>query len=118
MLSNEQIADDLDAALAILDRDGWTQGACYRRGEGSHCLAGALWEGSFQRTGGSHVWGFPVEKEAKDYIKGLVESLGMTYGPMGISGPRMTHWNDTPGRTFEEVRELLKTKADEIRAGA
>lgn len=87
----------LRRAADLIDADGWCQGV-WMNSAGGRCLDGAL-----------GAVGFPddwdVYREAREALTTpeLVEGV---VGPIG--------WNDTPGRTQEEVTALLRSTADKL----
>lgn len=96
-----QIAVDLRMAADVLERDGWTQGAFHSL-DGCHCAAGAL----------ELAVGLRVNDEAHDerYID-AVRWLGnhVDVRPTSLA---VFAWNDTPGRTADEVIAALRAAAD------
>lgn len=74
--------EDLIEARATLLRDGWCQGQ-FKNQRGEHCLIGAL-------SGGMDGIAY----------KTLTELSGIR---------RIARWNDSDGRTVDEVLELLDT---------
>lgn len=82
-----QVAADLRAAADVLRRDGWTQGGL--SADGRHCAIEAL----FRATAG--VGRALVAHDA------LRSQVG-----------KVATWNDTPGRTADEVIAALEAAAD------
>lgn len=76
-----------EAAAQILEKRGWCQGE-YQDSFGRCCLQGALL------------------KARKD--RGLFRT------PIPFYEPKAVLWNDTPGRTKEEVIALLRSDATEV----
>lgn len=121
MTANEQIAQDIEAALAILDRDGWCKGAPKNR-QGEHCMYGALLEASCQRHRTTwdemrlhalgDLWNGKVWSYAFRMAKMMDMAAGSTMHPLIA---KMTNFNDRAATKYEDVRELMKRKADEIR---
>lgn len=87
-MTDLEIARDLRAAAEYLRTHGWRQGD-WEGPDGSVCLAGALLKtGSWQRA---HV-----------------DALGLGYA---VSTVGVGQWNDTPGRTIDEVLDRLESAA-------
>jgi hypothetical protein len=108
-MKDESIAQDLDAVLEVLERDGWCQGAILNRW-GNKCLLGAMIAMNF----------------SEPHMADLCHALGLNRYtstaslPSSVSGDvlgRMSValWNDRVSIDFSDVRTLLKTKADEYR---
>ena len=83
---------------------GWTQGAFYDGDDGSgcYCLAGAVVTVSIPNLGA-------LDAEAcadSPGIRALSDCLGRrVYSVYALD--RLTEWNDTPGRTQEDVLALI-----------
>lgn len=76
----------LDHAITTLDRRGWTQGKLAEEGpDGAVCLMGAI----------------------MDHQRAWVKTLDYVAGAAGVKVEEIDDWNDTPGRTQDEVREVL-----------
>ncbi len=88
--------DVLKRALVVLDRDGWCQGEATNN-TGQHCLVGLL--GVSNREANGVLVGYEGLSE------GLVPLLKVSIGP--VADMSLSEWNDTPGRTIEEVRAAL-----------
>jgi hypothetical protein len=93
----------------LTDQSCWTQGAMARNRRGdltgaeyvsavSWCLMGAL-----IRAYG-RVKGLDRAMDVRRAIRGICKSFYATYGSI-------ESWNDEPGRTFDEVRQVIE-KAD------
>jgi len=88
----------LARARAIIMERGWTQWAYYRRNEG-FCLTGALWSAAGVSdeslvNGITHVEDPTAFKTARAELREVTGSL-------------LVAWNDTPGRTRDEVVAAL-----------
>lgn len=81
---------ELLKAASILRRDGWCQGQ-YRKGDKS-CLVSAV----YRATHYAEPW-----EDDNGYWGALYQATGSS---MGL----LSNWNDQPGRTQEEVIELLE----------
>ena len=89
-----ELAEIYSRAADYIEKHGWTQGI-NESGLGEVCLYGAL----------LHSNTYPSANEA---LKELDKVLGGRYAASAI-------WNDTPGRTKEEVIAFLREQA--IKAG-
>lgn len=93
-------SDAIDKAIELLNRFGWVQKDS--RFGGPYCLAGVLEAGEVGLS--RHL--------LCDHIR---ESIVKHMGNLDCKGflARVFEWNDTPGRTKEEVIDLLlKVKQD------
>lgn len=98
-----QTAADLRAAAEVLRRDGWTQGA-YRGARGSRCASDAL----CVVTGSTHQ-----AEVGAAYERAMAAALALA----SATGARAVWlWNDTPGRTADEVIAALLAAADAVEA--
>lgn len=79
-------ATHLRAAVTYLDEHGWVQGM-YKRSDGAVCLAAAL--------------------SASGHTSGAWLALHSFIGTNAVQ-----HWNDTFGRTVDEVKAALLGAAD------
>jgi pyrimidine operon attenuation protein/uracil phosphoribosyltransferase len=100
------MADLLDEAAAILEHDGWCQ-ADLHNDLGQHCAAGAITLAAF-RADLDHRGVY--EQLTHDGIRALEVSLG---GRVPV-----VDWNDTPGRTVQEVLDALRAAAKSERGKA
>jgi hypothetical protein len=103
----EFIAEDYDNAADILDIDGWCQGQFGHPGKPA-CLAGALRKAAGQRLGNPFwtIWSFDWQTASR--------VLGLPV-PTGIIPVPLIAWNDAPLRTKEQVQDLLRAAAKELR---
>lgn len=89
--------DILLAACDVLDKRGWCQGLI-QNGDGNVCALGAL---ALVCTGDAFDW---MDEDFLTARSALMEHL-----PCGS----VSVWNNRPGRTAEDVKELFaKTAAD------
>lgn len=102
------VADVLEAAADIIERDGWCQGAF--EANGSVCLLGALRKATIGTT---HIYDVGVSAEgladyghARDAVSNLVGFQDLASG-----------YNDAPGRTEFEVIDTLRHCAEALRNG-
>lgn len=92
------VADVLNGAADLIERDGWTQNQ-YRSVDGGRCLSRAIGDcvpGHFDAA----WWHSPLYEEAADYLR-------ITIGRHFLAG-----WNDQPGRTQAEVVAALRAAAE------
>lgn len=81
------VRQDLTGTLDLLRKDGWCQGSFGFYDSEPHCLLGAL-------------------------SKSMDGSSALRAVKQEIAPMEMVVWNDTPGRTFEEVEALLQRVID------
>lgn len=101
----------IDGAIGVLDREGWRQ----RGGEDGRgrCVSVALSEAAGYR--------WPDAATAHDLV--VIDDLmelhiaesGFRPRPDGLT--TVVQWNDTPGRTVDEVVALLRAVRDDVSAG-
>lgn len=87
-------ADVLDAAADLLDRDGWCQGYD-KDDDGRYCARGAT-----------------KAAASSDTLVGAGARIALT---QRLPTHNIPAWNDTPGRTQEEVTSTLRRVARELR---
>jgi hypothetical protein len=100
-MSADQVAADLRAAADLLEHEGWTQGQFQDEETGCRCAAGALEAAAEEEISGRWL----------DGIAALTQQLGISPGPISLY-----RWNDTPGRTADEVIAALRAAADRAEA--
>ncbi len=90
-------AECLRKAADLIERDGWCQGSY--QNETGRCLVGAL------------DW---VANEVRDqWPRPNYEARWLVIDMLGVYGVGLeVGWNDTPGRTADEVTEILRAAAD------
>jgi hypothetical protein len=91
----------LKAAL-LLEAEGWAQGMS-QGADGGYCLSQAIVEvtGIFMgASNGAKVWGAAVDLVAQEV------------GVASVAG--LVGWNDVPGRTQQEVVDLLRRVASRL----
>lgn len=86
----ELTQSDVQRVIDRIKKHGWTQ-YDFGRSEGPACLMGHI----------SHALRNPVSKRS------LVLGLGETVGSSVI------HWNDTPGRTKQDILDILEKMKDQ-----
>lgn len=109
---SDAVAQHLDGVAMVLIREGWTQGS-FR--DGGFCLFGALQRAAELGYGDPLIVpGVPVE-DTTHFRAGhlLNERIAARGGTDWILA-----WNDVPGRTFDEVLDLVREAADIARAAA
>ena len=90
MTNGEQAIQILSDAADLLEREGWCQGIA-QDGWGARCLVGAIWAAYY-------LLGSP--RDTLDTIfRALIPEIGRAF---------MVDFNDTPGRTVEEVTAALR----------
>lgn len=93
-------------AAAILERDGWVQGALHKHG-GGHCLMGSVHAAlGFLRME-------PLADEEPGSTGALLFRCSRRLGGLLPDIPYLPEWNDAPERTLEEVLALLHAAADD-----
>lgn len=117
-----QVQEDLEAAYDVLEAHGWCQGNG-QDGDGKVCLEGAvaavtLGSPQYWATRRYHHQAFVLRPSAwvdmprelierhADAVDALEAALTTTTGRERDS---VYMWNDTPGRTVEDVKELMRT---------
>ncbi len=91
--AEEKVADDLDAAADYLRTFGWCQNI-YGGGGGPACMRGAMMQN--QNAG-------PEDEAAIYAVIRVIRSISIA------------SWNDSPGRTADEVIDALMEAAARIR---
>lgn len=99
-LTNEEIADDIDAVHDWLLEHGWGQHFAYNDETGKYCILGAI------NNAVGHEGNTCVEARI-EVDRALRDALGHNHG--------LVFWNDHPDRTEDEVFDLLRTAAKELR---
>lgn len=103
----EQIADDLDAAADILITDGWCQNG-FSDDEGRVCALGAIGRATL-----GDAYPFLVDKPADQR-----ERYYVACWEISEQVPHHNHvpiWNDDPKRTEDDVHDLLRDTAKQLR---
>jgi len=95
---SDQVADVLDDAADLLEREGWIQGAATAP-EG-YCVEGAI-----EAVTGQSVALVSPRDDASDAESALRR----------IVGRRAYQWNDAPGRTKPEVLDAFRAAAKQER---
>jgi hypothetical protein len=97
-MTDLEIARDLRNAAAYLRTHGWVQGS-YGADGGSRCAAGALYS--------------VTRDEIHNFLTPQVRALGFasTWHEHRMGVPALGDWNDTSGRTLDEVLDRLESTA-------
>ena len=96
MEQQTHVAEILDAAAALIERNGWVQGTFGMLGE-PHCAVGAMIECTLGRVGLSLV----TDQAVSQFV-----------------GEPTMIWNDRPERTQNEVTSTMRAVAMTLRAAA
>ena len=99
------ITEVCDRMLENLERDGWCQRS-YHEPAGQECLTQAARTAIGQLLLNEHV---PTLALLQSVQWALVRNIG------GNHLADLIEWNDADGREFHQIRELLKTTADQHR---
>lgn len=111
-LDNDYIADFIDEAADILEKDGWIKGSAHGHGQGTptedlqgHCALGSL-DHVYVKRGwmacSNGVW--------KSAYHRLLDRLRRE-----APSHDLIHWNDDPARTKQEVLDFFRATAKELR---
>ena len=109
---SEQIRQDLEATYTYLEAKGWCQRTGMER-DGRVCLEGAL---AYVTMGEVSMWGATKMHSRRHCLalSALRNSLNLEPDPFcsinyqlwdGIS---LWKWNDQPGRTVQDVKDLIR----------
>ncbi len=101
----DQVADLLDDAADLLERDGWAQG-WLRDPDGRLCAAGAMMAAD---VAGSENCRSPLVQAG---LSAASDTIG---GGLSFTLPM---WNDASDRTEQQVLDLLRTTAKRQRIAA
>jgi hypothetical protein len=107
---SEQVADLLDDAADLLERDGWIVGAMFVAGMG-RCALGAIDRRDYT-TG--------LRFKARDALRRVIGAdMEQDYCLSQVVRARqVAKWNDTPGRTKQQVLDALRLAAKRERMDA
>lgn len=92
-------SDVLRGAAQLLKEEGWTQHA-FLDAHGRMCVTGAI----NRAANGGALYVGAEDNVGSAAWRALADKLGC----------RVTDWNDTPGRTAEEVISTLESLADDL----
>lgn len=112
-MTARQVAADLQTAARLLERDGWRQGGWGNPGE-CRCAGGAIIGAIDSNARDPRDLGNDLGNPSFAYRRWneAVEILSLTVGQS------VAWWNDTPGRTADDVIVALHAAADKAEAGA
>jgi hypothetical protein len=88
---SQAVAQVLRDALGLVEKEGWTKGTL-RDAQGQRCMTGAVYDGV--------SWAF----DGLDLEWEALDALIRVIGDKSVS-----HWNDAPERTLDEVLAAFKT---------
>jgi hypothetical protein len=112
--NNEVLADTLEQAAEVI-RQGWVQGdfrGITTDGKVGHCLLGGIrCATGYIYDENSDIWVEPLHAWME------VELQATELVQWKISSEYIDHWNDAPGRTQDEVVEVLLQTAKDLRNG-
>lgn len=98
-----EVADALDKAAEVIETRGWFQGDLYANGEDDGACAVCAWGALIvaKKAGGDSEHSTMRERSAIRAVTGVAA---------------LANWNDTPGRTKDEVIAVLRAAAEAERA--
>jgi hypothetical protein len=97
---SDQVADVLDDAADLLERDGWIQG--HETGPGGVCAMTAIAAASVDHI----MVGRSIAAATEDALMGAVP---------GWENASVPAWNDDPGRTKQQVLDAFRAAAKQER---
>lgn len=97
-------------AANVLETSGWVQGK-YKSEEGAHCAVGALNEVFRQKLGGG-IYRASREDDPKYMVFNKVYNKAYDQLSECVGDYSITSWNDTFGRTAEEVISAMRACAN------
>jgi len=95
-MSADELASMTQDVIDILEKNGWTQGTLYR--DGKACLLGAA---GLSINENAHKTQMPVHESLK--VQVWAKEISTFFGWKTVED-----WNDTRGRTFDEVIDNLR----------
>lgn len=111
-----EIAEVLDGAADVIERDGWCQNDL-TSDDGRHCLMGAIGAhlGTLSESGWWNLLAFDeVESKITAARDAAALAAQIDVGP----GMNVANWNDAPERTEQEVLDALRLAAKQERIKA
>lgn len=96
------VAINLQEAITVIERRGWGQGVSFNRNTGQVCLLGAIDSAIF------HSRKAPIAHYDRQFNL-AASSISIQLGQRNI-----VDWNDTPGRSVDEVFSLLRATIDMV----
>jgi hypothetical protein len=112
MNTYEQIADDLDGAADYIEKHGWTRGTPVDE-LGRVCLIGGINAVTIGCPAYRATDSVTERRRIIDLLNGPRRTRAVTAVSRTVGHPAA--WNDTNGRTEQEVLDLLRTTAKEHR---
>lgn len=103
---SEQTARDLEAAAEAILRRGWHQGG-YVGKDGAICSLGGLNLAIY-----GDVMGCGMGSREQQARLALWRAIGTLPMPSAADGDGIAGWNDTPGRSLEDVLLVFKQAAE------
>jgi hypothetical protein len=97
-LSANELANMTQDVINILEKNGWVQGTLYR--DGKACLLGAAGL-SLNANANSRMTGLELDENIK--VQAWAREISTFFGWKSVED-----WNDTRGRTFDEVIDNLR----------
>lgn len=104
-----EIADTLESAAKILEEHGWCQGVG-QKASGERCAVAAVGTAAF---GDARIEG-RVPADHSLYIESLAELAKRLRKPGKLDA--VVRYNDTQGRTVNQVVALMRSTAQDLRA--
>lgn len=100
----------IDSVIELLEKQGWGQNGFINRRHGQVCLAGAI-----QVADGTHRLEYvyeqwvmiPEHHDARETDKFKLSQRFRRELIIMLNLSSITRWNDTPGRTYQDVKTLL-----------
>lgn len=113
------VADTIDGAADLLTSKGWTQGAYHNRETGEHCLVGALLATASMPLALYRVT-CPGAREAMAEVAEYIRREQLfSSPPITITDEFvLVNFNDADGRTKDDVVNLLRKTAIDVRSRA
>lgn len=102
----------LELAADILDTTGWCQNRGYH--DGKRCVSSAIGAAAIELTSGER-W---ADFQGMAYTVMLHTVRDAHKAVYRVTGDELAAWNDTPGRTVEEVVATLRKAAARARIPA
>jgi hypothetical protein len=116
-ITPEQTAADCRAVADVIERNGWHQGGYYFAeagklpGDSRVCALGAI-----NVVSHGFPWSPLWHTAGRERGASLVMAITGYILASGHAGDTLVDWNDTPGRTAEEVIAAFRACADRIEA--
>lgn len=115
-LTNTELADYIDQVHEWLIEHGWGQEHAYDEQTGHYCVMGAINNVVGWAEGNTCVvFGPPQVYEQDPRVEARIEINRALCAALGPDELALAFWNDDPDRTEDEVLDLLRTAAKELR---